>query len=492
MSEKRFDPNNKNSLDFMTEREYARFSHYWSLEQNQAIADQAVADPTFDYFDALPAHVFDRPKYQIGRYALKNGVSVPLLRTQAEWERTFQSGRAFLRSERHEDYTGPSGIDKSIFLSPSYLYPSTAAVPPELLERNYEGYSLSRGRWTNIVGPERQLIHGPALVDDPGINFSLQQTLMNGLKNGQVGFNEYAALQHRDIYGQPIHRRPGLTFSPWRYLDGINLSIMRDPVVEGRYYVGHTGTHHYVWRVDDGSNSADLMAMRDSSLHFKAQHNLLSPEDYAWYHEPIDYVLPTAALIDIYEAVRTLPYFDQRQAPVMEMQYDQGKYHFLQYLKTGRQLGDPGEFKLPAGPGIVRNTSVLGATSPEGERIRIYLDSTPGGETPAEGYYVTHNLAYKQRVAMGARAIIWDHFLGMKTNHYDGSFLTRPPLVFALWGGGGELEAAINKVSGEVSQIHRDSQQQGRRPAYYIEATLTSNGREGTVESDWQIRPHDA
>lgn len=492
MSEKRFDPRNKNSLDFMTEREYALNSSWWSPERNQEIAEQALADPTFDYFDALPTHVLDRPKYQIGRYALKNGISVPLLRSQAEWERTFQSGNAFLRSERHTDYTGMSGLDESIYLSPSYAYPSTEGVPPELLERNYEDFDMSHGRWTNIVGPENQLIRGPRLVEDSETNELLQRTIMEGLKTGRVGFDEYAALQRHGAATQMRRGESRLTYSPWRRLGGINLSVMRDPVVEGRYYVGHTRTHHYVWRVDDGNTSDDLMAMRDSDMHFRAQRNQLRPQDYGWYKDPIDYILPTAELIDTYEAIRTLPYFDQRQAPVMELQYDRGRYHFLQYLKTGRMLDDPDEFELPSGPGVAKNKAVLGATKPEGETMRVYLDATPAGEVQAEGYYVSSNLAYKQSIAMGARAIIWDHFLGMKTNHYDGSFLTRPPVVFALWGGGGELEKAILKVSGEVSTIRHNSPDRSIRPVYYINATLTSNGREGTVESDWQIRTHDA
>lgn len=459
MSEKRFDPRNKNSLDFMTEREYALYSQRWSSEGNQEIVEQALNDPTFDYFDHLHPMEFRRPKYQIGRYALKNGIPVPLVRSQAEWEKTMQAGAAFLRSERAEDYTGPSGLDKSHHVA---------------------------------LGEE---IYAPSIVSDYDVNETLQRTLLAGLRDGTVGFDEYSDILNHGTdrgYGFGESRQ---TYSPWKLLDGINLSVMRDPVVDGRYYIGHTNTHHYVWSINDGRDSDDLTAFHNSGAHFRAQRNQLYPQDFQHY-KPIDYTLPVAPLIDMYEAVRTLPYFDQRQAPVMELQYSKGRYHFLQYLKTNRLLHDPGEFQLPEGQNVARTTTVLGATAMEGERMRIYIDAKPEGSVPNEGFYVSHTLAYSQKVAMGAKAIIWDHFLGMKTNHYSGSFLTRPPVVFGLWGSTGDLEEAINKVNREVDIIEHSQQvigkPWGKRPVYYIEANLTSNGREGTVESDWQIRTHDA
>ena len=51
------------------------------------------------------------------------------------------------------------------------------------------------------------------------------------------------------------------------------------------------------------------------------------------------YLFLTKPVIEMYEKVHILPYFDATELPVMEMQYgDDGMLYFLQYLKTGNKL----------------------------------------------------------------------------------------------------------------------------------------------------------
>src|SRR4051812_45523402 len=82
---------------------------YWL---QQAAADQLLLDtPDLDYYDHHPP---DQPKFEVGGYVRdelsSEGIDVPLIDSQSEWEEAIDDGTAMLRSDHPQDYAGLSGL----------------------------------------------------------------------------------------------------------------------------------------------------------------------------------------------------------------------------------------------------------------------------------------------------------------------------------------------------------------------------------------------
>jgi len=471
---------------------HLKWKHWDDKQRYSEIRQQALEDPTFDLFEHF--RPTGRPKHDIGRYVMRHNVRVPLINSMSEWQTAMNEGFAMLRSELPQDYEGYSGLlsSKPIGVLETYPY-------------NTRGYEDRYGQDREIEGP---------IFQQPTMNYGwrgasqklsnekageLDAFLTDGLFNGTldpsyplavdewpVDMMRLAESAARWKYKMPIdsfdayHRAAA---SRWRYVPGKNLKVMRDPVVEGKYYVGVTNTHHDIWLLQDGRDSPDMAAYHYKSDHFHAYHGGLNKDAKFGF----EYTLPTKPIIDTYERVRTLPYFDQRQAPLMELQYgDDGNVHFLQYLKTGRMLGDPGEFALPSNDRAVTIHDVSGATAPEGEDVRIYLDP-PVFTRSMEGqaFFMRDNLehgAHVQVAAKMAKVCIQDYWLCFKDNHFSSAPLVRPPVAMGLVDSVGDGAKAFAKVAGGRFSGNRIAD------VRYVDAVVTSNGRAATIESDWEVK----
>lgn len=268
--------------------------------------------------------------------------------------------------------------------------------------------------------------------------------------------------------------------SRWRYIPGVNIRVFRDPIVEGKYYLGGDSAHH-VWTITDGQASADVEAHTKSGYRRGE-----TPETF-------EYRLPTGRIIEIYELIRNLPFFDQTQAPVMELQLGKdGILYFLQYLKTGQIITAIEEFALPTGHNVITCQQVRGATKPQGEELRIYLDPPVFSSAMHEaGVQVAFNMTMYpsglllQTAAMNSKVVITDYNLNFKDNHSNSSPLFRPPVAIGMWDRSGEVGQKFTELN-ERQTFHYagdviDSVE-------YIDATVTSNGRQAAIESDWEIR----
>lgn len=479
------------------ERDRNWYSHLqwknWDTKQQYAVLRQrALEDPTFDLFEHFTPT--GKPKHDIGRYVMRHNVRVPLVNSMTEWQHAMLEGTAMLRSELRQDYDGYSGLLSSREIGAEVTYP----IGPE----GYEDLPWSGVR--RVEGPLNQQprVHYGWRGDSRRLSSEkareVGQFLTDGLFDGTldpayvlstsewsedlVGLAESAARWRYDLPLDSFDLTSRASASRWRYVPGKNLKVMRDPAVEGKYYVGVTNTHHDIWLLQDGRDSPDMAAYHNKGDHFPAYHGGLNEKAR---NEP-EYILPTKTIIDTYEKIRTLPYFDQRQAPLMELQYgEDGKVHFLQYLKTGRQLDDPGEFALPSGGDAVTIHDVSGATGPEGEKVRIYLDPpvfTRSMENQA--FFMRDNLEHGPHVqvaAMMAKVCIQDYWLSFKDNHFSSAPLVRPPVAMGLVDGVGDGMKAFTQVAG------------GRfgnrtKEVKYIDAVVTSNGRAATIETDWDVK----
>lgn len=196
----------------------------------------------------------------------------------------------------------------------------------------------------------------------------------------------------------------------------------------------------------------------------------------------------------MYEKVRTLPFFDQRQIPVMEMQYDRAtkELHFLQYLKTGRILQNLEAFPLPVSPSTVHGDDVVGATSPKGDTMRVYVGLNSQNAERArrlirgEGVVIPMDLilsgaASLQSLALASRTAMIEWMLTFHNHHFGSAMFTRTPVSVGLRDDTGDIYTRLNQA-----YIDQPEALEGNKVGY-INATITSNGRNVAVDSDWKI-----
>ena len=198
-----------------------------------------------------------------------------------------------------------------------------------------------------------------------------------------------------------------------------------------------------------------------------------------------------AQIVELYETVRTLPRFDQRQVPLMELQLDDdGELHFLQYLKTGQQLDLIEAYPLPSSDGI-RTDNVRGITSPEGKKFKMYI--SPKKATKAmkgEGIYfdIFHLRGpAAQFYSMIGGVVLHEAYVSMKDNHFDSAPLYRAGIAVGLRAyrhvrEGKKLQELVRDVHGETAYDKRPDR------SLYVNARVISNGREAVLESDFE--PH--
>lgn len=476
---------------------YHRYSAGDSYDQKAeyaAVRQKALDDPTFDLFSEwMPT---GRPKHDIGRYVASHGVPVPLITSQAAWERACSNGTAMIRSEMEQDYDGYSGLLDSIVSTHRFIMPRTE----DGKESDPEFY------WDDDFGGEwHRRVEGPldahpsffgrssAFKDHlkglaEGTQAAVDRLYGEGLRDGTIDPTEFMRAfvwgeqALRNLESDGVKRlinhwryasevRGALT-SRWEFIPGVNIKVVRDPVIEGKYYIG--GANDYdEWTVNVADGLEDVTA--------ETRHG-------EWA-----YTLPTKKIVSLYEKVRTLPYFDNRQAPVMEMQYGvDGKLYFLQYLKNGRTIGDPGAFSLPSGPGTLHIPGVvLGATVPEGEKLRLYLEPetlTPSmcGEAIMPGMF---DRGMKIQVASIAARVIVAELVRLNHGHFDSAPILRASVAIGLeqypyQAGNRPLLELLRRLT----PPSRRSGDPEPKTVTYLSTTITSNGREATIESDWQPR----
>jgi hypothetical protein len=444
-------------------------SYWWDKEQHLRASAASLDHPHIDYFDHfLPTN---RPKHDIGRYVMSKGIPVPLVNSLQEWQHAILTGNAMLRSEHAQDYTGYSGLFRSVVLEKygagndtwsqftnegifSEFHPhtyTTGSGSPDFV--NELKRMFAKGLWEGSVDPAAylRLVQGNGPTDYRSSRF--------GIPSLNISNNEIDA-------------------SRWRYVEGVNIRIMRDPVIEGKYYIGGRDPHHH-WEVTGGRNSPDLCALDKMDYRLGGD---VTPE----------YTLPTNQIVDLYEQVRMLPYFDIRQAPLMEMQYgDDGVLYFLQYLKTGNVLHEASDYTLPINDQTVTVHNVKGSTDQEGRKVKIYLDPQHyarrmEAQAIFAGEDLSRNAVALQHLCMMGTIAICNTHLSFKDNHFSSSPLTRSQVALGLHDGVGEAKRIFDRLSAKIDV--KKIMGQGAIKNYYLQALIRSNGRKATIESDWQIR----
>lgn len=417
---------------------------YYSGEDTLRAADErAREEPEFDFFAACRPR---QPKITVGGYVRSNGFDVPLIDTREDWEEAFDAGVAMIRSDAEQDYDGFSGLLRSVCVGEQGVSLGSRAMTPEF-RRDLEGL-MRQGLHSTLIHPSE---------------YMRQFVWPDDIRR---------VLESANSYGVRVDIEDTPQASLWRFVPGTNLLIFRDPAVEGRY---HLRTQHddwgYVsgWQLDPGDH--------DKAIQYDRTHTL-SPRP----------------IIDFYDAICGLYRFDTTHAAAVEAKLgDGGQLHFLQYLRTGLQVRPVDEFALPSGPDLIRTGDVRGATEERGEELRLYI--APRRITPEmkdQAFYLGLSVPYDrfgvQLMSMHGRAVVHNVYISLKDNHWDSSPMLRPPVAMGLGDCVGvEWKKALEKLTYDV---YRRSSFDPAPPDQdvYVNVRITANGREGTIESDWQ--PH--
>lgn len=417
----------------------------WEREEEarrKAADAEAESNSTFDYFERYRSY---QPKREIGEYVAERGFKVPLIGNLEEWQQAVDDGTAMIRSEMSQDYDGFSGLLSSAVLTKEH----------------------------------RRLLPLGEISDD--LRVQMEELVLDGLRNGDLSPAEYMRLfewpANRDFIdgdansiGVPSPLDSFPTASEWQYVSGTNLRVFRDPVVDGRYHMGTKPRSGYEmgWQVDQKQHGESLS------------------------YERMEREIPLRQVIEFYEEIRALPRFDNEQAPLIEAQFDnEGELHFLQYLKTGQRLRPTEAFEIPTPGGAVRARNVRGATAPEGKELRIYL--APDKITKHmrdQGFFFDifrPNPFAQQCMSMVGSVVIHEAYVSLKGNHFETSPMYRPEVAMGLIGCEG-VENARKLRELMVLAHGRHINDRPQRGHAYIDAKITSNGREAAIESDWE--PH--
>jgi len=313
-----------------------------------------------DAYIANPALLNGKPKETTGRYAKKNGILVPEI-YDSLWDAR-KSGKSLIaRSESQWEYSGASGICESLKIN------------------NNNG----RLEWGQIVTYRRQPGYEALFPKPTSENNIRAAVLLASLE----GLERHANLMDLGIQKQ----LDSVTFSLWERLPGLNVKILGDSSIEGKYHVTA-----YDYRAD----ASGLATYNNGKTAIHSSNNL---GDF--------FSAQKNKLIGFYEQVCNLENFDPLHRPVVEAQYADGKLYFLQYHRC-RDF-EPAVFVLERQKmkGEHEATLVRGATPPEGivAKTTLYyrhVDTSLVNDAPEEEgafntYYdpvFTNTLAGKRKL----------------------------------------------------------------------------------------------
>lgn len=399
----------------------------------------ALSNPTQDYFLASRPI---QPKRSIGMYVAENGFNVPLLEGQDDIRSAVNTDSLMIRSELAQDYAGLGGIFSS-FVTAWAMRPDASEFQSRFNDLIKEG--LGSGAITPELYMERFI---------PWNTWNHEQTKLT---------EEAMALGLKHV---PIDLR--VSASAWRFIEGTNITMFRDPHVNGRYHFGvkpaSQGVGDYIFE--------------------KGEHD--KPQTFRKHRQPF----VAEPLIEVYEQIRALPLFDVTQVPVMELQQaDDGTIHFLQYRRVDKTLQPIEPFDLPKTDFIT--DSVRGVTAPEGETHRVMINpsdirSVRGGAVFADQFYFSdfHTLR-TQIVCKLASLAICEDWLSFKDNHTPSAPLILPRLAIGLYGADEASWPVVQQLH-DLPRKYSSIPQHDVPPAYF-DVHLTSNGHTATLDSDWVI-----
>lgn len=230
-----------------------------------------------------------QPKQEIGDYVESQGFNVPK-RYRSFEEALHAVGRGktiLMRSEHPQEYDGFSGLLHSHVIS------------------------------QDDIDTKREPVHkfiSQGLAEDDFV-WSMQREDMDWQP-----IERYLKLTQQDPQDFMEH----MSYSFWEYVRGTNIMVVADDSIADRYHM----TAITVDMAKGGSSGRGGWITNSDGIETPYDKQFTNIKDHL---DPAT----RATLIELYEAIRTLPRFASRQCPVMELQIgDDGIIYFLQYHKA--------------------------------------------------------------------------------------------------------------------------------------------------------------
>lgn len=398
------------------------------MQIRQVAENLSAANAEFDYYSKI---IPDNPKYDIGRYVADEGIHVPIILGREAVKKALGDGTLMFRSENTQDYDGLPGILSSTRMSS--LYKPSAVKLLELLK-------------TDEMSPQEYM----------ELNFWQRdrENFLTELWKFGVPF---------DIASDVSDMQYTSSVSAWKFIDGINIRLYRDPHAPGRYHYG---------------------AIKSEGNGLSAGY--IDPDGY---DEPIEVgygpeKLEARKLIEMYEQIRTLPRFDQTAVPLLEMQQDSsGILHFLQYYKTGKRLNEVHDPAPLPSDSVISNWA-HGLTPPDGKPVRIYIQPkqySPGMHGQGVFYESNRQHAVPTILCRICSVYVDDCYISLKGNHASASILHQPGIGISTFG-----QKVIGSVFSRLEQEAREIPGNA-----YIEAQVFANGKQASIESDFKLQLED-
>lgn len=286
-----------------------------------------------------------QPKQEIADYVESRGIKVPKrYPTLEEALYVAQHGEAvILRSEHPQEYDRYSGLLKSY------------VIDNKVYGKSYNDFIKDLG---------------DGLTQDNILKAIIQKN------TNDMDLQQYLTITRQD----ETDFAKDISYSYWEFLEGQNVAVVADDVIEGRYHLTAIGEI----KVGGGIFNASGEPFSTSETDIDSLTRNIAPEKIA-------------EIIALYEKIRSLPKFTQKQCPIMEMQLDNdGVIYFLQYHKSRpfRPIDDRLDHRLyPAQEGWIKALAVRGALgSFVTLQTALWYPETPGfvPDLPEEASFDAH------------------------------------------------------------------------------------------------------
>lgn len=292
-----------------------------------------------------------QPKKDIADYVESMGLLVPP--RFSSLSEAVSSGQPFIvRSEHPQDYDGVSGLVKSFKVDDGSKSAGRAVVSRLGKQIDWEKHEA-----TSDYNVLLQIIGLAEILPQADLEYA-----MTRYSFGSIG--RYCQLMRIPV--DSFMR--DISYSYWEKVGGENRTIAADSAIEGRYHIIRSGfVKVYV-------------LFQDGKVLFNSHAGEYHPREIS-------------ELVDFYEGIRKLPRFNTSHCPLVEVQSDSGRHHFLQYLRT--QDFTPPAFSLErsAEQDEIETQLVRGCTSPEGIVVNTTIydsDLRVPKVRPEEGHLNEH------------------------------------------------------------------------------------------------------
>lgn len=279
-----------------------------------------------------------QPKKEIAEYVEQNS-SIPVPARYNTLAEALESGEDFIiRSESPYEYHKCSGLLESY-----EALTKTIKKAHEIENPSINDITINITKCNAIISVEKVLslfIQNKITEEEL---WSLLYTYKDTLKRIKQ-FCQLLKLEQNEF-------EKSITYSYWKYIKGINASIIADSAIKNRYHI-LGGDFHLV--IED-EKIIDSLVDGESETISSIKSNLEN-------------------ILQMYKTIRELPAFDPTHCPIIEFQIDEKEnIYFLQYHRT--QNFNASSFELIREPlkDEIECDFVRGATSKDGEIFNVKL-----------------------------------------------------------------------------------------------------------------------